>query len=78
MEILYTAQTESPIGPLTVIASESGLVAIEWGNGSSLRKAKTPVNYQNSAEKTAIYLGQLREYFAGERKQFSFPLELAQ
>ena len=76
METLYTAQTESPIGPLTVIASERGLVAIEWGNGSSLRKAKTPVNYQNSAEKTAIYLGQLREYFAGERKEFAFPLDL--
>jgi len=76
METFYTAQTESAIGPLTVIASERGLVAIEWGSGAPLRKPEAPIHYQNSSEKTERYVQQLREYFSGERKQFTFPLDL--
>ena len=76
METLYTAQTESPIGTLTVIASEAGLVAIEWGNGALPRKMKKTVRYENSSDKTLVYVKQLREYFAGERHEFAFPLDL--
>ena len=76
METLYTAQLESPIGLLTVIVSERGLVAIEWGSGAPLKKTKKAVRFESSPEKCAPHLQQLKEYFAGERREFSFPLDL--
>src|SRR5579859_7392014 len=76
METLYAAQLESPIGHLTVIASERGLVAIEWGSGSPMKKAKKAVQFESSPEKCAAYVRQIKEYFDGERKEFTFPLDL--
>lgn len=76
METLYTAQLESPIGQLTVIASDRGLVAIEWGSGEMLKKSRKSVHYESAPSKCAAYVQQLREYFAGERKEFTFPLDL--
>jgi O-6-methylguanine DNA methyltransferase len=76
METLYTAQLDSPIGQLTVIASDRGLVAIEWGSGGPLKKSKKAVHFESSPEKCARYVQQINEYFAGERKEFTFPLDL--
>ena len=55
----------SPVGPLTIFADTSGIIALDWGKGESidgpaidiLEKAKT----------------QLAEYFAGQRKDFDLP-----
>lgn len=76
METLYTAQLESPIGTLTVTASQKGLVAIEWGSGAPLKKPENKVRFVSSPDVCASYVQQLKEYFAGERKEFTFPLDL--
>lgn len=54
----------SPLGPLTIVADNGALVAIEWRD----RKA-----HDESAllEEAARQLG---EYFAGARKRFNVPL----
>src|SRR5690242_11479738 len=76
METLYTSQLDSPIGQLTVIVSEHGLVAIEWGSGAPLKKSKKVLHFESSPERCAAYVEQLKEYFAGARKEFTFPLDL--
>jgi methylated-DNA-[protein]-cysteine S-methyltransferase len=56
--------TESPIGPLTIVAENGALVAIEWRN----RKAGDESALLREAAR------QLGEYFAGNRKRFDLPL----
>ncbi|MDY3556603.1 methylated-DNA--[protein]-cysteine S-methyltransferase [Gemmata sp. JC717] len=65
----------SPIGELTLVGSKNGLVAILWEDDSPLRvridigpkEARHPVLVETER--------QLNEYFAGERKKFSVPLD---
>lgn len=67
---------QSPVGQLTLIASEKGLTAILWENDNPSRvhaKAHTKDN------KNALLLEteqQLREYFDGHRNSFSIVLDL--
>lgn len=66
-EKLYQSKVSSPIGHLYLIASEKGLRSIEWN------ELKVP--YQETK-----ILGQvkkeLKEYFQGERKEFTIPLDV--
>ena len=68
-ERLYTFVYQSPIGPLTLVASESGLVALEFG------KRKHPEASEDRARLSACRK-QLDEYFAGTREQFTVPLDI--
>src|SRR5215469_15523878 len=54
----------SPIGPLTIVAENGALVAIEWRD----RKAGDESALLRAAAR------QLGEYFAGARKRFDLPL----
>jgi methylated-DNA-[protein]-cysteine S-methyltransferase len=54
----------SPIGPLTIVAQNDALVAIEWRD----RKAHDESPLLRAAAQ------QLGEYFAGARKRFDLPL----
>jgi O-6-methylguanine DNA methyltransferase len=74
MEVLFYSEISSPVGPLTLIASESALVRLEFGR--SLPKMPRTTRLIESPESTAKYTAQLEEYFAGERKQFTLPLDL--
>ena len=63
----------TPIGKLTLVASQSGLCEIIFG-AKKLRSARTVSTKANG------YLvqteRQLREYFAGKRKKFSIKLDI--
>lgn len=87
METLYSTTLASPVGPLFLAASEKGLVALEFDarlpgqqtirpNPRDLRSESTSLNFGNSAAKMSFYTIELEEYFAGTRRQFSFPLDL--
>ena len=87
MPTLYSTTVASPIGSLFLAASEAGLVALEFdfkpeGKGSlrrGLRQcggAKDKIAWRESAEQMHPYRTELEEYFAGQRRQFDFPLDL--
>lgn len=87
METLLWTKVESPVGPLFLAASSRGLVALEFDqrlagqqtirpNPRDLRAESRTLRLQESEESLRPYLGQLTEYFAGERRHFDFPVDL--
>lgn len=72
METLYYSRMNSPVGPLLIVASEVGLVRLEFDRDP----AKVPANAVISEEKTAAYAREIEEYFRGERQRFDFALDL--
>ena len=73
---LHSAMMASPVGTLTLVASDAGLVAILWEKddhdrvrlGALYRTPDHPVLVQAERE--------LAEYFAGTRVSFSLPLDM--
>jgi methylated-DNA-[protein]-cysteine S-methyltransferase len=71
----FTNTIASPVGALTLIASDAGLSAVLWENddpkrvrvGDLIDAPQHPILVQAERE--------LREYFAGERRSFSVPLD---
>ena len=87
METLLFTTVESPVGPLFLAASQRGLVALEFDrrlpgqqtirpNPRDLRGERKNVQLQESEQALQPYVGELHEYFAGQRHQFDFPLDL--
>lgn len=72
---LFRSRMPSPVGELTLIASDSGLVAVLWEDDDPRRvplndlvdDAGNPTLKQTTA--------QLGEYFGGERTRFDLPLD---
>jgi O-6-methylguanine DNA methyltransferase len=75
METLFCVRTSSPVGPLFLAASTKGLVRLEFEARVQSLNPKT-IQLQESSEVFASYLVQLNEYFAGQRREFSLPLDL--
>ncbi len=71
----FRATLDSPVGALSLVATDQALVALVWrttGHArvpfeSAVEDAKHPVLRETAR--------QLREYFAGKRRQFELPLE---
>jgi O-6-methylguanine DNA methyltransferase len=87
MEHLYTTNMHSPIGPLFLAASAEGLVALEFDarlpgqqsirpNPRHLREEEKGLRFEDSPRRMQPYLNELEAYFAGKRREFSFPLDL--
>ena len=87
MEVLYSTTFMSPVGPLFLAASERGLVALEFDarlpgqqsirpNPRHVREEQRRAAFEPSASRTRPYLDELSEYFSGQRREFSFPLDL--
>jgi len=87
MEIFQTANMDSAIGPLFLAASAWGLVALEFDaklpgqqsirpNPRHLREEKKGITFEHSLRVMRPYLTELEEYFAGTRREFTFPLDL--
>lgn len=87
METLLCTTIESPVGPLFLAASERGLVALEFDsrlrgqqtvrrNPRDLRTEQVSLRFEESNEALRLYVGELEEYFGGQRQQFNFPLDL--
>jgi methylated-DNA-[protein]-cysteine S-methyltransferase len=67
----------SPVGQLTLAATDRGLIAILWENDKPRR---VPLDIVAEDERHPVLVEterQLREYFAGERTTFSVPLDFA-
>jgi O-6-methylguanine DNA methyltransferase len=75
METLFCLNTHSPVGPLFLAASASGLVRLEFEARMQKMNART-TELRDSRTALAPYLRELDEYFAGERHTFSLPLDL--
>jgi methylated-DNA-[protein]-cysteine S-methyltransferase len=87
METLHSTLFTSPVGPLFLAASERGLVSLEFDarlpgqqtirpNPRDLRAESSRVRFEESAHALKPYVRELEEYFAGQRRQFSFALDL--
>jgi methylated-DNA-[protein]-cysteine S-methyltransferase len=75
METLLYLRTASPVGPLFFAASAKGLVRLEFEARMQKLKSNT-IQLQESKTTLAPYVRELEEYFAGNRRQFFFPLDL--
>jgi methylated-DNA-[protein]-cysteine S-methyltransferase len=71
----YTGKIiDSPVGRLTLVASDAGLVAILWENDNPRR---VPLDEVVASDDHPVLLEterQLQEYFAGRRREFALPL----
>jgi len=87
LEILSSTTFESPIGPLFLAASDKGLVALEFDarlpgqqtirpNPRDLRAESNKIGFEESPKNLSRYTRELAQYFDGERREFSFPLDL--
>ena len=75
--MLASTRVDSPVGPLTLIVSEVGLRAVLWDSDDPARvhldSLPTPQDDHRVLKQAAR---QLDEYFAGDRREFSVPLDL--
>jgi O-6-methylguanine DNA methyltransferase len=75
METLFCFRTLSPVGPLFLAASLKGLVRLEFEARMQDLNPKT-IRLKESRKTLAPYLEQLNEYFTGQCREFSIPLDL--
>jgi len=91
METLQCTKTDSAIGPLFLAASGRGLVALEFDARLSgqqsirpnprdlreeFREGKKGLRFEDSPGQMEPYVDELKEYFAGKRREFGFQLDL--
>ncbi len=87
METLQCTALDSAIGPLFLAASDKGLVALEFDarlpgqqsirpNPRHLRNENNGFSFEPCPSAMSDYICQLEEYFAGKRREFTFPLDL--
>lgn len=75
MEILFYVNTPSPVGPLFLAASTKGLVRLEFeARMQKLNSSTTELRESDSALEP--YLWELKGYFTGKRRAFTFSLDL--
>jgi methylated-DNA-[protein]-cysteine S-methyltransferase len=68
--MFYTqVETRTPVGAVTLVASERGLRILSFQGGP-------PKEAVERESELRPYANQLREYFAGKRKEFDVPLDL--
>jgi methylated-DNA-[protein]-cysteine S-methyltransferase len=67
---------DSPVGKLKLVASETGLIAVLWENDNPQRVPLSDLVEDNSQSILLEAERQLKEYFAGERRSFSIPLDM--
>lgn len=77
MEACYYSRYDSLAGPLLIGVSDRGLLALEFARGHDLPAFKDKhIRWEFSDNKTKPYACELTEYFAGKRREFTFPLDL--
>lgn len=69
----FQSQIDSPIGVLTLVASDVGLRKILWDDQADEAGDARP---DDAHPVLAAAAGQLAEYFAGDRTEFDVPLDL--
>ena len=87
METLCSTTFLSPVGRLFLAASDKGLVALEFDarlpgqqtirpNPRDVRAEGKQVRFDESHKAMSGYTSELEEYFAGRRREFTFPLDM--
>ena len=78
IETLRSRAMSSPLGELTLVASDAGLRAVVWPDDQRTLFTATPVPLPVEQAHPVIDLAQsqLEEYFAGTRRAFDLPLDL--
>jgi len=87
METLNCTIMQSAVGPLFLAASSKGLVALEFDarlpgqqsirpNPRDLREERKDRAFEASPRQMQPYVTELEEYFAGNRREFTFLLDL--
>jgi methylated-DNA-[protein]-cysteine S-methyltransferase len=67
----------SPVGTLTLVATDEGLAAILWENDRP-RRVKLNLEAENTKHPVLVEAErQLAEYFAGQRKRFALKLDVS-
>jgi methylated-DNA-[protein]-cysteine S-methyltransferase len=72
---LMSTTMPSPVGKLTLVASDAGLVAVLWPEE---REGRVPLAGVSAAGGHSVFdaaAKQLTEYFAGRRRAFALPLD---
>jgi methylated-DNA-[protein]-cysteine S-methyltransferase len=72
---MYYCYVDSPIGELLLAGDDAGLAVIGFPKGS-MRRNPEP-DWIFNERKLATARRQLREYFAGKRREFDLPLHLS-
>ncbi len=72
---LFSTVVDSPVGALTIVASDDGLRAILWPDDDPSRVRLAETTEDPSHPVIAATVGQLIEYFVGERTDFDVPLD---
>ena len=70
----FTKTMKSPVGELTLVASDQGLAAILWENDDPKRVRLEPREARADHPVLVEAERQLGEYFAGKRDRFTLPL----
>ena len=75
MEMFSYSKANSPVGPLLFAVSDSGLMLLDFDRGTFPPK-RLQGTWTESESATRPYFRELEEYFAGQRRDFTFPLDL--
>jgi methylated-DNA-[protein]-cysteine S-methyltransferase len=72
---LYKSTMDSPVGCLTIIASDNGVRAVLWPGDDPKRVPLRDATEQNDHPVIETAVTELAEYFEGDRKVFDVPLD---
>lgn len=72
----YETRMDSPVGELTLVASDAGLRSVTWPNERPGRVASPETLHAGDHPVLAAAKAQLGEYFSGTRAAFDLPLDL--
>ncbi len=73
---LAATRLDSPVGVLTLMASDAGLVAVLWPDDDPRRVPLTAIVQHDDHPILRAATAQLTAYFAGERRVFDVPLDM--
>jgi methylated-DNA-[protein]-cysteine S-methyltransferase len=76
METLYYSRIDSPVGPLLLATSPAGLAILAFSHELPAKFGGQTIEWHESQQATAEARQQLAEYFAGQRREFTMPLDL--
>lgn len=68
----YSMQLETPVGPLTVTATEKAVTAIRFG--TQVPEGSTPCTGAEATPLLRRAAEEIGDYFAGSRRRFTLPL----
>ncbi len=72
---VFSAHCDSPVGPLTIIATDAGVRAVLWPDDDPARVVVADATPDPGHPVLAAARRQLEEYFAGDRQDFDVPLD---